>query len=94
MQNCYLRKTDLFCFGADSILNLQETEIPGDMNTGLLEIANYTLEVEKSLSKRRVATYVHKDVKYKRRFDLELENSHMLIIDVNGPPLTRVVNLK
>ena len=65
-----------------AILNLQETEIPGDMNTRLLEIKNYTLEVEKSLSKRRVATYVHKDVKYKRRYDLESMNMHFMVIDV------------
>ena len=45
-----------------SILNLQETEIPGEVSTRLLEIHNYVLEVEKTLSKRRVATYIHKNL--------------------------------
>ena len=45
-----------------SILNLQETEIPGEVSTKLLEIPNYVLEVEKTLSKRRVATYIHKNL--------------------------------
>ena len=59
-----------------TILNLQETDIPGDVSTKLLEIPNYMLEVEKTLSKRRVSTYIHKNVKYKRRFDLEMESNH------------------
>ena len=75
------------------VLNLQETEIPGEMNTKILDIPDYTLEVEKSLSKRRVATYVSKKVKYKRRFDLEIEGGHMVVIDILGPPQTRIVNL-
>ena len=55
-------------------LYVGETEKPSEMSTKLLEIPNYSIEVEKSLSKRIVATYIHKDVKYKRRFDLELES--------------------
>ena len=46
-----------------AILNLQETEIPGDMSSQLLSIPNYEIEVEKSQSKRRVATYIHKAIK-------------------------------
>ena len=58
-----------------------------------LEIPNYSIEVEKSMSKRRVATYISKQVKYKRRFDLEQEGGHMVVIDILGSPQTRIVNL-
>ena len=75
------------------ILNLQETEIPADISTKTLEIPNYSIEVEKSMSKRRVATYISKQVKYKRRFDLEQEGGHMVVIDILGSPQTRIVNL-
>ena len=77
-----------------AILNLQETEIPPGLNSKILEIPNYTLETEKSLSKRRVATYINKNIRYRRRFDLENEGEHMLVIDILGPPQTRIINLK
>ena len=76
-----------------AILNLQETEIPPGLNSKILEIPNYTLETEKSLSKRRVATYINKNIRYRRRFDLENEGEHMLVIDILGPPQTRIINL-
>ena len=75
------------------ILNLQETEIPFNVSTNLLGIANYTIEVEKTQSMRRVATYVKKTIKYKRRFDLEPENGHMIVLDILGTLPYRLVNI-
>ena len=42
------------------ILNLQETEIPTDMDEKMLEIPDSVLEIENSVTKRRVATYISK----------------------------------
>ena len=45
------------------ILNLQEADIPFNVNVSLLGIANYTIEIEKTQSIRRVATYVYLNTK-------------------------------
>ena len=75
------------------IPNLQETEIPGNLDSKTLNMPNYELEIEKNMGKRRVATYINKNVKYKRRFDLETEGGHMVVIDILGPQVTRMVNV-
>ena len=63
------------------------------MNINLLHISGYTLEVEITLSTKRVATYIRRNVSYKRRIDLEPENGHMIVIDIQGINPFRVVNL-
>ena len=50
----------------------------------LLNIPGYSLECETNDVKRRVGTYVKNAIKYTRRFELEGENNHFLIIDVEN----------
>ena len=52
------------------VLGMQETEVCHDFDIDLLNIPGYILEVEQNDSKIRVATYIKKCIKYKRRCDL------------------------
>ena len=60
---------------------LQETEIPKDYPNSLLTFNGYTIEIEKNTLKKRTAIYLNNKIKYKRREDLEGENSHIIVID-------------
>ena len=61
------------------ILNLQETEIKADLNEKTLLIPGYSLETEKNQHTKCVASYISNSIKYRRRKDLEQDNSHMII---------------
>ena len=75
------------------ILNLQETEIPFSVSTSILGITDYTIEIEKTQTLRRVATYIKKTVRYKRRMYIEPEGGHMIVIDILGTSPYRLVNI-
>ena len=65
---------------------LQETEIPTNFPEEILNCGNYIAELELSDGKKRVGMYINKDIKYKRRFDLEENNHHIVTFgDVIGP---------
>ena len=53
------------------VLVMQETEVCHDFDIDLLNIPGYILEAEQNDSEIRVATYIKKSIKYKRRCDLE-----------------------
>ena len=72
---------------------LQETEIPLNYPENILNCGDYTLELELNEDKKRVGIYINKDVVYKRRFDLERMNCHVIIIDVHGTANCRIINL-
>ena len=61
---------------------MQETEVPSDFPETLLNCDGYHLELELSTSKRRTGIYVADGINYKRRRDLEKNNTHVMIIDV------------
>ena len=65
---------------------LQETEIPQGFPENILNSGGYILELEMNSEKKRVGVYLHRDVNYVRRFDLEKENHHIVIIDVKTNP--------
>ena len=77
------------------ILLMQETEVEKDFDCELLNIPGYSLECETNDVKRRVGTYVKNTIKYTRRFELEGENNHLLIIDVENGIKTkkRLINI-
>ena len=56
---------------------LQETEIPMGFPESVLNCKGYNVELEQNTVKKRVGIYVHKEVNYTRRFDLERENLHV-----------------
>ena len=61
---------------------LQETKIPVGFPEEILSFGGYNLELEISNSKKRVGTYLKSDVNYIRRNNLEIKNSHIVIVDV------------
>ena len=74
---------------------MQETNIENDFDCKLLNIPGYSFEHEINDVKRRVGTYIRNTIKYKRCFDLEGKNNHLLIIDVeNGAGMKkRIINI-
>ena len=61
---------------------LPETEIQINFPEKVLGSGNYILELENNSVKKRVGTYVRKDINYTRRADLEKPDHHVIIIDV------------
>ena len=75
------------------ILTLQETEIPNDGDTTNYQIKGYALEIETNSKKRRVAIYIKNEISYKRKIDLEKPDIHLVIIDVESRPPTRIISI-
>ena len=75
------------------ILTLQETEIPQKTNIENLNIKGYAMEVESNEKKMRIATYIKNNLPYKRRLDLEKQNLHLMILDVQTNPITRLISI-
>ena len=75
------------------ILTLQETEIQEDTDLKNLQIKGFTLEIETNTKKKRIATYIKNEIPYKRRNDLEQPDLHLMIIDVETKPTTRLISI-
>ena len=65
------------------ILCLQETELESDYPTNILSFRGFNLETEINKTKIRTGIYIKDTVSYTRRRDLEKEDSHIVIIDLN-----------
>ena len=76
-----------------SICCLQETEVPNDYPEGLLSCNGYRIELEKCSTKRRAGIFLCQDIDYTRRIDLEKEDCHIVIIDVNMEVKIRIINV-
>ena len=75
------------------IPTLQETELSPELRLDNLQIKGYSIEVENNNKKRRVAIYVKNSISYKRRIDLEKENMHIVILDVEISPPVRIITI-
>ena len=75
------------------ILCLQETEIPNDYPIELLTFSGYNYENECNDVKARCGVYISNSLSYVRCLDIELKNMHVIIIDINDPQKTRIINL-
>jgi hypothetical protein len=75
------------------ILNMQETELHPDNETNQLSIKGYKLELEKNSKKIRVGIYIANRIKYRRRTDLELEDGHIIVLDLKLNSDTRLINI-
>ena len=73
-----LQKNDI------DILLMQEIELKVAYNFELLCIPGYTLECEENDYKRRVGFYIRDSLKYMRCQNLEVQNSHIIIIDLEN----------
>ena len=72
---------------------LQETEILPGFPEEVLNCNDYTLELESNDTKKRVGIYLHKDINYQRRKDLECDNMHVVIVDIVGVKCARIVSV-
>ena len=59
----------------------------------ILSSGDCNIELETNTVKKRVGFYIHKNVSYVRRFDLEKENLHIVIIDVKSDLTLRLITL-
>ena len=75
------------------ILCVQESEIPIDYPVRLLTFSGYNYENESNDVKSRCGIYVSNSVSYVRRHDIEIKNLHIVIIDLNDPNKTRIINM-
>ena len=76
------------------ILAMQETEIEPNFDMNNLRIPGFTLETEMNNHKIRTAFYISNNLNYKRRCDLEENNSHLIVIDFeDGKKTRRVINI-
>ena len=81
-----LQKNDI------DILLMQEIELKVAYNFELLCIPGYTLECEENDYKRRVGFYIRDSLKYMRCQNLEVQNSHIIIIDLeNGNQIKKII---
>ena len=76
-----------------SVCCLQETEVKNGFPEEILSCNSYVLELETNNTKKRTGIYLHKDLKYKRRLDLERENMHIVIVDIIGEKPIRIINV-
>jgi exonuclease III len=75
------------------ILCLQETELINNLNHDLLSFPSYCFESEINDNKSRVGVYIHHNINYVRRSDLEGCNKHILIIDIKSKRDLRVITI-
>ena len=66
------------------VLCIQELEVEADFDCNLLNIPGYFFEYEMNDYKRRVGCYIKNNLRYKRKFDLEKENDHLIILDLES----------
>ena len=72
---------------------LQETEIDENYPINILSSPSYQLELERNSTKRRVGVYINKQLNYRRREDLEENDLHVIIIDIESTCKVRVISL-
>ena len=85
--------TDYLKLNSVNVCCLQETDVPVNFPEIVLNTGGFNLELEQNDVKKRVGVYIHKDIKYKRRNDLESKNFHIVICDIITTRVTRIVCL-
>ena len=75
------------------ICALQEVEVDKTCPHSLLTSKDYTIEIEQTGTKARNAFAINKRINYTRRFDLEANDSSIVIIDVDMVSKYRLINI-
>ena len=75
------------------ICALQEINLQKDYPEQLLTNKDFKIEIELNTRKARSAILINNRVNYQRRHDLEVNDSHIVIIDVNSSPNYRIINI-
>ena len=84
LKNKKLQVKNLVTSSDIDILLLQETEIESNYDTNTLTFSGFNFEAENNSVKSRVGAYIKNEINYTRKNNLEGENSHLLIIDIEG----------
>ena len=79
------KKIDVCC--------LQEIELDTNVPYEILGNNLYRFEPERNTCKKRVGIFINKNVKYKRRDDLEPVNRHLIIIDLMLNTPLRIITI-
>ena len=72
---------------------IQETGVLQGYPEELLNCNNFVLELEMNDTKKRTGIYLNKNLKYKRRRDLEKINMHVVVVDIIGHQSIRIISL-
>ena len=75
------------------VLCMQEAQINHNIDHNLLSFPGYTIETETNTSTSRTAIYIRNNIQYLRRRELEGQDSHLVIIDLLGSHVSRIINL-
>ena len=75
------------------VCGIQECEIDKDFPPSVLAFKDYNIEIEENIEKARVCMYIKQNINYKRRKDLEGENLHLVVIDIESSKNYRIVNI-
>ena len=87
-----LVKNALLEHGID-VLCMQETEVPISFDEELIQIPGYELELEVNATKQRVGMYINSKLSFRRRLELEGNDSGVVIIDLFDERKTRIINI-
>ena len=71
---------------------MQEIEMKNNIDKDVLTFPGFELEIEKSSWISRVGIFIKTGINYARRYELEGADSHLIVIDVNGIKVTRIIN--
>ena len=75
------------------ILCVQESEIPCNFPIELLTFSGYGYESEFNNIKSRCGIFISNNISYVRRLDIEIQNMHVIVIDLKDPSNTRIINI-
>ena len=75
------------------ILCLQETELDSNLNHDLLSFPQYCFESEINNDRSRVGIYIRDNINYIRRTDLEGDNNHIVVLDVESKRKLRLITI-
>ena len=75
------------------ICGLQEAEVPMNFPENILDCGGYVLELELNNEKKRAGFYIRNDISYIRRLDLEMNNVHVLVVDIDADVKFCVINV-
>ena len=85
IQELLTNKIDICC--------MQETELDQNFPTDILSTRDFVFEPEVNNAKKRVGVFINKNIKYRRRDDLEEPNTHVIIIDLLLAHTIRIISL-
>ena len=75
------------------LLCLQETEISPELDVNLISFPGFAYESETNSIKSRVGCFIKNNINYKRCYELEGVNAHLIIIDIKAERNLRIINI-